>query len=64
MGEVRLHPGEVFSVSAITIFYKKLETREMEMMLRASKNIARLMARYSGERVRGNVTLQRRKLER
>ena len=52
------------SVSAITIFYKKLETREMEMMLRASKNKARLMARYSGERVRENVTLQRRKLER
>ena len=52
------------SVSAITIFCKKLETREMEMMLKASKNIARLMARYSGERVRGNVTLQRRKLER
>ena len=52
------------SVSAITIFYKKLETKEMEMMLRASKNIARLMGRYSGERVRENVTLQRRKLER
>ena len=48
----------------LTIFYKKLETREMEMMLMASKNIARLMARYSGERGRGNVTLQRRKLER
>ena len=52
------------SVSAVTVFYNKLETREMEMMIRGSKNIARLMARYSWEKVRGNVTLQRRKLER
>ena len=52
------------SVSAITIFYKKLETREMEMMLRASKNIARLMARYSGVRVEGKFDFTERKLER
>ena len=52
------------SVSAITVFYNKLETREMEMMIRGSKSIARLLARYSWENVRGNVTLQRRKLKR
>ena len=51
-----------FSVSAITIFYKKLETREMEMMLRASKNIARLMARYSGERVEGKCDFTEKKV--
>ena len=50
------------SVSAITDFYNKLETREM--MIRGIKSLARLMARYSWEKVRGNVTLQRRKLER
>ena len=40
------------SVSAITtVFYNKLETREMEMLIRGSKSIARLMARYSLENV-------------
>ena len=34
----------------------------MEMMLRASKNIARLMARYSGERVEGKCDFTEKKV--
>ena len=44
------------SVSAITVFYNKLGTREKEMMIRGSKSIARLMAaRYSLENGRGKL---------
>ena len=49
------------SVSAITDFYNKSETWDKEMMIRGSWSIARLMARCMN--VRGNVTVQRRKLE-
>ena len=52
-----------FSVSVITVFCN-LETRDMKMMIRGNKSIARLMARYSWENVRVNVTLQRIKLKR